>query len=107
MNLSPIRGTLFKKRLQQCGKDGRVRTIQIPRFSDIHLHRGLAMQGANDRTIMALGGWRSPAMLSRYAHLSPTHLWKAVEGLILTGSKTGSAHERDEAESTQTIEKYW
>ncbi len=40
----------------------------------------LAMRGANDRTLMALGGWRSPAMLSRYAHLSPTHpgkRWKA------------------------------
>ncbi len=41
----------------------------------------LAMQGANDRTLMALGRWKSPAMLSRYAHLSPTHLWEAVEGL--------------------------
>ena len=29
-----------------------------------------AMQGANDRTLMALGGSKSPAMLSRYAHLS-------------------------------------
>ena len=42
----------------------------------------LAMQGANDRTLMALGGWKSPAMLSRYAHLLPTHLWQAVEGLV-------------------------
>src|SRR6188472_1053172 len=41
----------------------------------------LAMQGANDRTLMALGRWKSSAMLSRYAHLSPTHLWEAVEGL--------------------------
>jgi len=41
----------------------------------------LAMQGANDRTLMALGGWKSPRMLDRYAHLSPAHLWKAVEGL--------------------------
>lgn len=50
------------------------------------------MQGANDRTIMSLGGWKSPAMLSRYAHLSPTHLWQAVEGLTKfhTGVKTGS-----------------
>jgi len=46
----------------------------------------LAMQGANDRTLMALGGWKSPAMLSRYAHLSPTHLWKAVEGLTQVGT---------------------
>lgn len=48
----------------------------------------LAMQGANDRTIMTLGGWKSPAMLSRYAHLSPTHLWQAVEGLTRNGTVT-------------------
>jgi len=46
------------------------------------------MQGANDRTLMALGGWKSPAMLSRYAHLSPAHLWKAVEGLTGVGTVT-------------------
>lgn len=55
----------------------------------------LAMNGANDRTIMALGGWSSPRMLSRYAHLSPTHLWAAIEGLAGnpqdgTGTKTGT-----------------
>ena len=42
----------------------------------------LAMKGVNDRTLMVLGGWKSPAMLSRYAHLSPTHLWQAVESLV-------------------------
>jgi integrase len=41
----------------------------------------LAMNGANDRTLMALGGWKSPRMLDRYAHLSPAHLWQAIEGL--------------------------
>jgi len=52
----------------------------------------LAMQGANDRTLMALGGWKSPRMLDRYAHLSPAHLWQAIEGLAQAriGSKTGS-----------------
>ena len=48
----------------------------------------LAMRGANDRTLMALGGWKSPAMLARYAHLSPAHLWKAVEGLTQVGTVT-------------------
>src|SRR5207249_12070823 len=48
----------------------------------------LAMQGANDRTIMALGGWKSPAMLARYAHLSPAHLYTAVEGLTRIGTVT-------------------
>jgi integrase len=48
----------------------------------------LAMQGANDRTLMALGGWKSPAMLTRYAHLSPAHLWSAVEGLAQLATVT-------------------
>ena len=47
----------------------------------------LAMQGCNDRTLMALGGWKSPRMLSRYAHLTPAHLWQAVEGLV--GNSSG------------------
>jgi len=34
----------------------------------------LAMNGVNDRTLMALGGWKSPRMLDRYAHLSLAHL---------------------------------
>ena len=44
--------------------------------------------GANDRTSRALGGWKFPRMLDRYAHLSPAHLWQAIEGLALVG--TGS-----------------
>ena len=47
----------------------------------------------NDRTLMALGGWKSPTMLSRYAHLSPTHLWKAVEGLTQIGTVTKTVTE--------------
>ena len=64
------------------------------------------MQGANDRTIMALGGWKSPAMLARYAHLGPTHLWHAVEGLTTsqTGSKTGSADTPLQEPQSETIE---
>jgi len=53
-----------------------------------HIYLALAMQGANTRTFMALGGWESPAMLSRYAHLSPTHRWKAVESLTQVGTVT-------------------
>jgi hypothetical protein len=53
----------------------------------------LAMQGANNRTLMALGGWKSPAMLSRYAHLSPAHLWKAVKGLTQVGTVTKAVTE--------------
>ncbi len=72
----------------------------------------LAMQGANDRTLMALGGWKSPAMLSRYAHLSPTHLWSAVEGLTTfagkipdgTVTKTVTGGSEEEPEESQPID---
>jgi integrase len=50
----------------------------------------LAQLGANDRTLMEAGGWKSPAMLKRYVHLSPSSVWQAVERLVQTGSKTGS-----------------
>jgi hypothetical protein len=67
------------------------------------------MQGENDRTIMALGGWKYPAMLNRYAHLSPAHLWKAVEGLAKqqTGSKTGSEAVQAPHGVIESIEKLW
>jgi len=66
----------------------------------------LAMQGANDRTLMALGGWKSPTMLSRYAHLSPTHLWKAVEGLTQVRTVTKTVTEETATdEETQKLLK--
>ena len=37
---------------------------------------------------MALAGWKPPAILSRNAHLRPTHIWKAVEGLTQVGTVT-------------------
>ena len=44
----------------------------------------LAMNGANDRTLQTLGGWKTPRMLLRYAHLGPSHLFDAVESLTKT-----------------------
>jgi hypothetical protein len=37
---------------------------------------------------MSLAGWKPPAILSRNAHLRPTHIWKAVEGLTQVGTVT-------------------
>lgn len=58
----------------------------------------LARLGANDRTLMEAGGWKSPAMLRRYVHLGPSSVWQAVEKLTETGSKTGSASELKQQE---------
>ena len=67
----------------------------------------LAMQGANDRTIMALGGWKSPRMLDRYAHLSPAHLWQAVESLTQSGTvtRTVTKQDNDQVGTLQVSEK--
>ena len=66
----------------------------------------LAMQGVNDRTLMALGGWKSPAMLTRYAHLSPAHRFHAVEGLTRMGTapKTVTEEFADEEHISKLLE---
>jgi hypothetical protein len=48
-------------------------------------------------------------MLSRYAHLSLAHLWKAVEGLAKqqTGSKTWSEAVQRQQGVSEGIEKLW
>jgi len=33
-----------------------------------------------------VGGWRTLAMVQRYAHLAPSHLHEAVERLVVTGA---------------------
>jgi len=40
------------------------------------------MAGVDLRTIQVLGGWRTLAMVQRYAHLAPAHLRDAVERLV-------------------------
>ncbi|EAY56459.1 MAG: probable phage integrase [Leptospirillum rubarum] len=47
----------------------------------------LAMMGANDRTLQTLLGHKSQRMILRCAHLGPTHLWNAVEGLASSTKK--------------------
>lgn len=47
----------------------------------------LAMAGVPLRTIAELLGHRTLTMTLRYAHLSPGHLQKAVEHLLLEPSK--------------------
>ena len=55
------------------------------------------MQGANDRTLQTLMGHKTQRMILRYAHLGPTHLLNALEGLVTvsppqigTDTKTGT-----------------
>ena len=40
------------------------------------------MAGVDPLTIKEVGGWRTLAMVQRYAHLAPGHLYAAVERLV-------------------------
>ncbi len=42
----------------------------------------LVMRGADLRTVQELGGWKSLAMVQRYAHLSQDHKRQAIELLV-------------------------
>ena len=42
----------------------------------------LAMAGVDLLTIKEVGGWRTLAMVQRYAHFAPGHLQAAVERLV-------------------------
>jgi integrase len=42
----------------------------------------LVMAGVDPLTVQTLGGWRTPSMVQRYAHLAPDHLARAVERLV-------------------------
>src|SRR5512145_2339911 len=42
----------------------------------------LVMAGVDLLTVQTLGGWQTPAMVQRYAHLAPEYLARAVERLV-------------------------
>ena len=49
-----------------------------------HVRSRLVMAGVDLLTVKELGGWRTLAMVQRYAHLAPAHLHAAVERLVPT-----------------------
>ena len=51
------------------------------------------MQGVDLYAAQRAGGWKTQAMVQRYAHLSPDHMRAAVERLakIISRVKTGTS----------------
>jgi integrase len=49
----------------------------------------LVMAGVDLRTVQELGGWRTLALVTRYAHMQPDHLRDAVERLVYPGAQMG------------------
>jgi integrase len=54
----------------------------------------LEMSGASQKTLMELGGWKEPKMVSRYSYTSKQHRMEAIERIasyspsVITTSKT-------------------
>ena len=77
-----------------------LQAAQIPdfRFHDLRhtFASRLAMASVDLYTVQKAGGWKTQAMVQRYAHLSPDHMRAAVERLAqatfgaATGTKTGT-----------------
>lgn len=60
-----------------------------------HTFASWAIQaGATLQQVMELGGWKSLAMVMRYAHLAPDHLAQAASLVRLPGTKTGTRKKR-------------
>lgn len=86
----PIAGTFntaaFRKARKRAGLDG-------VRWHDLRhtFASWVASGGASDRVLQALGGWTSPKMVARYAHLKPSDLRSHVEfagTFAVTGNKS-------------------
>ncbi len=78
------------------------KAVRQANLSDLHLHdlrhtwaSRLAMAGVDLLTIKELGGWKTLAMVQRYAHLSPDHKRQALGRLI--------SHRTDTATSTNAV----
>lgn len=59
----------------------------------------LTMAGVDPLTVKELGGWRTLAMVQRYAHLAPGHLVNAVERLVKTSPREEGFAEKVGTES--------
>lgn len=88
----PITGKLgaraFRKARKRAGLDGL-------RWHDLRhtFASWVAQSGASDRVLQALGGWTSPKMVARYAHLKPSDLRSYVDA-VGTFAVTGQKHSK-------------
>src|SRR5215467_5259606 len=62
------------------------------RFHDLRhtFASSLSMDGVDLYPVQRAGGWKSQAMVQRYAHLSPDHMRAAVERLVKAPQRTES-----------------
>lgn len=75
---NPITGAFSTKAFRKAAKRAGLEGL---RWHDLRhtFASWVAQSGASDRVLQALGGWTSPKMVARYAHLKPSDLRPHVE----------------------------
>jgi len=71
----------FDKRLPRAIATAKIADFRPHDFRHTFASR-LAMQGVDLKTIKELGGWKTLAIVERYAHLSRGHLHASIERLV-------------------------
>lgn len=101
---NPISGKFntaaFRKARRRAGLD-RVRWHDLRHtFASL-----LASAGASDRVLQALGGWSSPRMVTRYAHLKPSDMRPHADavGTILDTALTISASKKEDESAIKQV----
>jgi integrase len=76
----PITGTFNTKAFRKARKRAGLDEI---RWHDLRhtFASWLASGGASDRVLQSLGGWTSPRMVSRYAHLRPSDMMQHADAV--------------------------
>jgi len=72
--------------------------VRAPQIDEFRFHdlrhtfaSRLAMEAVDLLAIKDLGGWKTLAMVQRYAHLSPAHRREAIERLVTRAKATEAA----------------
>jgi integrase len=65
----------------------------------------LVMAGVDLLAVQTLGGWRTPAMVQRYAHLAPEHMARAIERLVISSPGDGVVELRRNFDEARAVDQ--
>lgn len=88
--------------LREAGKDASRLEAYVWHSNRHTFASRLVMAGVDLRTVQELGGWRSLAMVMKYAHLAPEHRLAAVEALVRPPELSRNFTERPAAHQPTT-----
>jgi integrase len=88
--------------LREAGKDASRLEAYVWHANRHTFASRLVMAGVDLRTVQELGGWRSLAMVMKYAHLAPKHRLAAVEALVRAPELSRNFTERPAANQSTT-----